>query len=265
MARVSVNTSRFFIISFGAALTFVIGYALTSELFARNSPTVIYNEACKLIERNAKMHDYLLEPYSFQTALNEYSGDYSPLNPPVHPRRPSQTVSSMRYIHPHTGQDTLFLHFFVESRDKDTKPTLVQRVRHTVLRGTHWLKLKACESYDTFIEWWQDEEPSNTPPPIAQVKEPTKPWWITRQMRRIVRGLGEVIGSTSDAIGIASLDLGAGGLPVPGTFTSGEVHAELVKDANGVYQWKRFFVDVPNTRSPLHHRVHLYQRDLPIR
>ena len=57
MARVSVNTSRFFIISFGAALTFVIGYALTSELFARNSPTVIYNEACKLIERNAKMHE----------------------------------------------------------------------------------------------------------------------------------------------------------------------------------------------------------------
>lgn len=59
VARVTVGTSRFVLIGMGAALTGVIAYALASELFARNSPTVIYNQACKLIEQSPKVRAVL--------------------------------------------------------------------------------------------------------------------------------------------------------------------------------------------------------------
>ncbi|KAL4402072.1 TIM23 mitochondrial import inner membrane translocase complex protein [Malassezia pachydermatis] len=261
MARATVNTSRLFVIGTGALLTIVIGYALSTELFARNSPTVIYSEACKLIQKSDKIHAYLLEPYRFQTSLTEFRSDYSPLNPPSHPHRPSQTVHSMRYLDPRTGEDKMMLHFYVEARDKDQPLGYWQYARSSVISGAQWLKVKAIEGYDAAQAWWheQAEDTSAKPVPVLPPKPASEPWWITRKLRGFVHNVHEVVGNTSDAVGMSSLDL-AGLRTVPGTWTEGEVHVELVKDGNGTYQYKHFYVDIPNSHSPLRRRVRLDPR-----
>ncbi|WFD43947.1 hypothetical protein MPSI1_002612 [Malassezia psittaci] len=266
VARATVNSSRFLVISFGAALTGVIAYALGSELFARNSPTVIYNQACKIIEDNSKVHDYLLKPYNFQTSMTEFS-DYSPLNPPSHPTRPSQTVASMHRIDPRTGKDTLYLHFFVQGRDKDTPLSYWQTARSAVLDGVSWTQERALDAYDSVRRWWEDQQnPEPVTPqviPTAPPKQPAKPWWITNKLRGLTRSVGEMVGSSKDVLGISSVDLTTHFRSEPGTWTEGEVHIEMLKDEQGVYQYKRFYMDVPNTSSPLSRRVYL--DDLPTR
>ncbi|WFC96129.1 hypothetical protein MBRA1_002785 [Malassezia brasiliensis] len=242
----------------------VITYALASELFARNSPTVIYQQACKIIENSPKVHDYLLKPYTFQTSLTEFS-DYSPLNPPSHPTRPSQTVASMHVINPRTGKDTLYLHFFVEGRDKDTPLSLWQKARSGFLDGVHWSKERVLDGYDAVRRWWEEQnaEKSAVPLPAPPPKEPAKPWWITSKLRSITRNVGDLVGSSKDVLGISSVDLTSNFRTAPGTWTEGEVHIELVKDEEGIYQYKRFYMDVPSSSSPLSRRIHL--GDLPTR
>lgn len=79
--------------------------------------------------------------------------------------------------------------------------------------------------------------------------------------------VGTVIGKTGDAVGMSKLDFATVAKPVPGTWTSGEVHIELVKDERGVFQYKHFSIDIPNSHSPLRQRVHLDRRhdNLPLR
>ena len=268
-ARATVNTSRFFVVSFGALLTFVVGYSLTSELFARNSPTVIYNEACKVIQKSDKVHDHLLEPYRFHTSLAH--GDFSPLNLPSHPHNATNSVHSSRFIDPRSGRETMFLHFFIESRDKDKPLGYWQFVRSSIVSGAQWLKTQAIEGGNKAYVWWQEQtrEPTDASSDQALAPEPKlppQPWWITRKLRGAVHGVGEIIGKTSDAVGMSSLDFAAA-KPVPGTWTSGEVYIELVKDDKDTFQYKHFTIDIPNSRSPLRRRLHLDQRHdgVPIR
>ncbi|WFD34456.1 hypothetical protein MCUN1_001297 [Malassezia cuniculi] len=279
VARATVNTSRFFFISAGAALTFVIVYALSSELFAKNSPTVIYGEACKLIENSGKIHAHLLRPYRFQTNLTEYAS-HSPLNPPGHLHRPSQTVSSVEYHDEKTGRDMMFVHFFIESREKDTQLSYWQHIRGGIISGADWIKEHAVHGMDLIEQWWSEkaaEIPHGASAPetvsaAAVAKPPAapqEPWWITRKLRSAVSGVGSLIGTSRDAFGMATAHLvgSTAGPTEPGTWSSGEVHIELVKDENGRYQYRRFFVDIPSTRAALRSRVWLDRSagDLPTR
>ncbi|WFD31730.1 hypothetical protein MSPP1_002769 [Malassezia sp. CBS 17886] len=277
-ARATVNTSRFFFIGAGALLTAAIVYALSTELFAPNSPTVIYEQACKILENSAKIHAYLLKPYQFQTSVAEYVGDYSPLNPPSRPQRPSQSVSSRRDVNPRTGEETLFLHFFVKARDKDEEISYWQIFRTGVLDSARWLKLKTLDGCDAAVDWWH-EQAAGAPTvrdadrTKSSPAEPAKPWWVTRQLRGAVDNVHRAIGSGKDALGVASTDLLEpattlfSSRPVSGTWTQGEVHIEMAKDKEGIYQYKKFFVDIPSTASPMRHRVRLDPKsgDLPTR
>jgi hypothetical protein len=53
--RATARTTNLTVILFGAGLTTVLIYALTSELFSRNSPTVLYNEACERIKSSPRV------------------------------------------------------------------------------------------------------------------------------------------------------------------------------------------------------------------
>ena len=48
--RTTARTSNLGVVLLGAGLFAVLTYALTSELFSRNSPTVLYGEACEKIK-----------------------------------------------------------------------------------------------------------------------------------------------------------------------------------------------------------------------
>lgn len=59
--RATARTTNLTVILFGAGLTTVLVYALTSELFSRNSPTVLYNEACERIKSSSRVCGYSLQ------------------------------------------------------------------------------------------------------------------------------------------------------------------------------------------------------------
>ena len=50
MLRTTARTTNFSVILIGAGLSAVLVYALASELFAKNSPTVLYGDACERIK-----------------------------------------------------------------------------------------------------------------------------------------------------------------------------------------------------------------------
>ena len=55
VARTTARTSNLVVILAGAGLSIVLIYALTSEMFSPNSPTVLYNKACKLIKASPQV------------------------------------------------------------------------------------------------------------------------------------------------------------------------------------------------------------------
>ena len=61
--RATARTTNFTVIFLGAGLTAVLIYALTSELFAKNSPTVLYNQACDRIRAHPEVCNKLSLPF----------------------------------------------------------------------------------------------------------------------------------------------------------------------------------------------------------
>lgn len=55
VVRTTARTSNFVVILVGAGLSAVLIYALTSELFSKNSPTVLYGQACEKITSSARV------------------------------------------------------------------------------------------------------------------------------------------------------------------------------------------------------------------
>lgn len=55
VVRATARTTNLTVILLGAGLTAVLGYALTSELFSNNSPTVLYGQACEKIKASPKV------------------------------------------------------------------------------------------------------------------------------------------------------------------------------------------------------------------
>ena len=55
VVRTTARTTNLVVILAGAGLTIVLMYALTSELFSRNSPTVLYNKSCELIKASPQV------------------------------------------------------------------------------------------------------------------------------------------------------------------------------------------------------------------
>lgn len=53
--RTTQRTTNLTIILLGAGLSAVLVYALTSELFSKNSPTVLYNDACERIKTSPRV------------------------------------------------------------------------------------------------------------------------------------------------------------------------------------------------------------------
>ena len=53
--RATARTTNVTVILFGAGLTAILVYALTSELVSRNSPTVLYEEACQRIRSSSRV------------------------------------------------------------------------------------------------------------------------------------------------------------------------------------------------------------------
>ena len=55
VVRTTARTTNLLVILFGAGFSAMLVYALTSELFSKNSATVLYGQACELIKSSDKV------------------------------------------------------------------------------------------------------------------------------------------------------------------------------------------------------------------
>ncbi|PWN54159.1 hypothetical protein IE53DRAFT_383293 [Violaceomyces palustris] len=276
VARVTVQSGRGIFILGGGLLTFILIYALSSELFAKNSPTVIFSDACKRIDSHLGVQQHLLKPYRFHTSSSLLStSSPSPLNPPTTRGRRSRSVSSRTFKDEATGQEVMLLRFFVEARDKDKDLTLWDRTRREVIDSFVYLGHKIQEGYDWANEQIgndeQDEVASDThrrENVVASIdqfetRDQSNPAdQSSRTSSLFGKAWNATFGSLVGLAGNGSRALGkmTSRSREPGTWSSGEAHAEMVKDENGTFQYKRFFIDIPSSSASVRERVWIVRK-----
>lgn len=283
VARATVQSSRTMLILGGGALTFVLVYALSSELFAKNSPTVIYADACKRVQNSAEISTHLLTPYRFRTSPTAESGssDFSPLNPPsVKDRRRSRSVPSVSFTDERTGEEKMLLRFWIGAREKGEDWSIWDTARYEIVEAGKWVGRKVTEGG----EWLGEQlgidlassdsvehgvataanttgsDPSSTPSAAATGPSDNV---LSRTFSSALGSLTSVVRSSTEAI---TSTLTSPSAPKsrrtsePGTWSSGEVHAELVKDQDGTLQYRTLFVDIPNSQAFMRQRVWIVRR-----
>lgn len=284
VARATVQTSRTVLILGGGALTFVLIYALSSELFAKNSPTVIYADACKRVQNSREIADHLLTPYRFRTSptATSTSSDFSPLNPPsVKDRRRSRSVPSLSFTDPRTGEEKMLLRFFVSAREKGEDWSIWDTTRYEIVEAGRWVGRKVTEGGEWLGEQFgvdlaassdalgnnkendagvNTSDKQSTQPALADAPSDNM---LSRTWSSAIGGLTSVVRSSTEAI-TSSLTSPSSPKPrrtsEPGTWSSGEVHAELVKDQDGTLQYRTLFVDIPNSQALMRQRVWIVRR-----
>ena len=69
VTRTAARTTNLTVILLGAGLSVVLIYALTSELFSKNSPTVLYGDACERIKASPAVR-FFISPFSLPETLS---------------------------------------------------------------------------------------------------------------------------------------------------------------------------------------------------
>ncbi|KAI0639135.1 TIM21-domain-containing protein [Trametes polyzona] len=257
VVRTTARTTNLAVILAGAGLSIVLIYALTSELFSRNSPTVLYNKACDLIKASPQVHQYLQEPLVFHN------------HPPTvsRPRHRNHYVSSQIFVDSQ-GREHMLLNFYVQGRPPgssaapaDEDEGFIARVTRQVqekagaLQAMSWDEVKgeaerraerALEMAKGVFRFLSGEEVERSKPPPMPVQE--------RKQEQEKKGwLASVTGMFS---GIKAAGRNAGGSGSEAwngpAFTEGEVHADLVMNDQGYYEFRYLLIDMPNsnTRNP---------------
>ena len=285
VARATVQSSRTVLILGGGALTFVLVYALTSELFAKNSPTVIYADACKRVQKSTEIANHLLTPYRFRTVPTGESGssDFSPLNPPsVKDRRRSRSVPSVSFTDERTGEEKMLLRFWVGARDKGEDWSFWDTARYEVVEAGKWVGRKVTEGGEWLGEQLGVDLASgdhadrdngaasaiasnltgSTSAASATASGPSDNV-LSRTWSSALGGITSVVRSSTEAITstlVSPASSKSRRSSEPGTWSTGEVHAELVKDQDGTLQYRTLFVDIPNSQAIMRQRVWIVRK-----
>ncbi len=227
----------------------ILAYALATELLARNSPTVLYGEACKLIQDSSEVKAHLLPPFSFHTNVSATTAVDGAL--PSGRGRRNRNVSTV--VVPGGGDkagggaadEVMLMRFFVSARDKDKDLTLWQRSRQSVIDGYEWTKVRAVDLWLDAKEWWmegEEEEGSAAGHSAAQRAARHGQSVESEELNKSSEAEGSVIGKALSGVlgSFIGLTRGAGAAVQsmakshePGTWSSGEVHGELQKVRDG--------------------------------
>lgn len=142
--RTTQRTSNLTVILFGAGLTAVLAYALASELFARNSPTVLYGEACSRITKSPEVSN-LIHRSSNLSGLKTRRQISQLLpgslvfhnNPPSssRPRHRNRHVSS-QLAQDSSGREHLLLNFYVRTGSRPAEEGYLARAQEAWTRFT---------------------------------------------------------------------------------------------------------------------------------
>jgi len=265
--RVTARTTNLTVILFGAGLTTVLIYALTSELFSRNSPTVLYNEACERIKSSPRVAKYL------PGLLVSHN------NPPsaLRPRHRNRHVSS-QIILDSGGREHMLLNFYVQansqSPDQDASyfESVSTSIKNTATNLSEiswqeagdWIMVQTRETVDYAKDLFRylSGDPVSSKSRTSQISLPVP------QKQEIPAGDGKRFWENFTGL-FGSLRGGSRKGPYEGTLDAGhgrvwqegEVHADLVRDSNGYFVFRYILIDIPSSQSQHALRVFVERTD----
>ncbi|PPQ69627.1 hypothetical protein CVT25_013710 [Psilocybe cyanescens] len=261
--RTTARTSNIGVILLGAGLSALLVYSLTTELFSKNSPTVLYGDACEKIEKSARIAKYLNGPLTFHN------------NPPssIRPRHRNRHVTSRIMVDAH-GQEHMIMTFYVQGRPegeyipsnasysesisswfKETGATLSDLSFDDVVE---WSKETGQNIWDKSIRAFKYLSGSPLPPPAL----PSLPPAEDRENGRKEESTAWSFAGIFSSLKSAKKETGQStSRPSGRQFTEGEVHADLVKNANGYFIFRYLLVDIPNSRDYNPIRVFVERQD----
>ncbi|EGO28424.1 hypothetical protein SERLADRAFT_458802 [Serpula lacrymans var. lacrymans S7.9] len=256
--RTTARTTNLTVILLGAGLSAVLIYALSSELFSKNSPTVLYGDACERIKASPRIAKYLHAPLVFHN------------NPPstLRPRHRNRHVSSQITVD-HTGREHMLLNFYVNGQASSStsvtseESTLAGSVVNwtsdaasslselTLDETIDWTKKRASDSYETLKRAFKYLSGDPVPPASLPQNQPA----------RDVAPQQAEAGSVWNFAGLFSGLKGKKSSSIDGSsdranghlYTEGEVHADLIRNDEGYFVFRYLLIDIPNsgTRNPI--------------
>ncbi|KAG2023853.1 hypothetical protein CC2G_001460 [Coprinopsis cinerea AmutBmut pab1-1] len=269
--RTTARTTNLTVILLGAGLSVLLIYSLTSELFSKNSATVIYGEACDKIRNSPKIAKYLNGPLTFHN------------NPPSasRPRHRSRHVTSQVLIDAY-GQEHMILSFYVRgsSTTSSSQPSYMDENLSYYERADLWIKDKFNNvvggvkemDVDGVVEWtketagevWEKSvrafkylsgapvNVSSVTPASSKAKAKAEDEGAEDEKKSSV--WDSVFGLFSGLKG----SVGQGGPGVVGgasgrderKFVEGDVHADLVRNKDGYFVFRYLLVDMPHSKDP---------------
>ncbi|KAG8934879.1 hypothetical protein FRC03_008337 [Tulasnella sp. 419] len=259
VVRGTSRTASLTVIIIGGAFSCVLAYALATELFAKNSPTRLYDDACKKVLASEQVASYLKSPLRFHTNAPS----------PLAPRHRNRHVSSQLAIDGN-GREHLLLHFYVEAASQASDSSFFSSTPSL-----------SDLSFSTFVDWVQAEaqgmyegtkrvfayiagSPMPTLTPVSNGSSNTSSSPSISRHTQIGKPSRDSESSGWGATGLfGSLfrrkAASSGGSDVEDgiEFTGGEVHADLVKDADGNFQYRYLLVDIPYSRAAKSRRVYV--------
>lgn len=213
VVRSTARMTNLFVILFGAGFTAVLAYALTSELFSKNSATVLYGQACELIKSSPNVRRPINAPRKNSHVLSQVTQYFKgPLvfhnSPPsaVRPRHRNDRVASQSGRDAY-GRETLLLNFYVEAKHRSGSAIIKED-------QTWW---------ESVNEWTSQR--------VAAVSDttPEQAWEVTKEF------------ANEKWDGAKRLFRFLSGDPVPGAKTSASVPVPEVKEVKQESGWKSSF------------------------
>jgi len=253
--RTTARTTNLTVILFGAGLSAVLIYALTSELFSKNSPTVLYGDAREKIKNSQEVARYLHGPLSFHN------------NPPsiTRPRHRNHHVSSQIFLDT-AGREHMRLNFFVQGRPPgslsptdsyfDSLATWTKDVASSFSELTldhtlDWARNFSQDMKESFKRLFRYLNGRPLPPPPFSALPPLEASEIPKREENswsfagLFSGLRGPKASQSSAV----REMG------DQVWTDGEVHVDLVMNDEGYFILRYLLIDMPNSRSPNRKRI----------
>ncbi|WWC68634.1 uncharacterized protein I206_102565 [Kwoniella pini CBS 10737] len=235
LVRTTQQTGNLAVILVGGTLFVILTLSLTTELFAKNSPSVLYSKAVDMIRDSDALNPHLLPPLKFTHTPHSSA-----------PVRGSAPIPHTFIKHPTSGRDHMLLTFWVHGRGKDEPEQL------------SWLKstYRQMEQYGREGLIYVGLIHPNAGEDVEHKDE------IVQDASNEESGiLNRWFGGFTSSLrnqGNTKRKENSRGLPPPGTYTIGECRAEYVKNASGQFTLLSLSVDVPSSKVSYPSRAVIY-------
>ncbi|KAK1232080.1 hypothetical protein PQX77_004798 [Marasmius sp. AFHP31] len=248
--RTTARTSNLAVILVGAGLSAVLIYCLTSELFSKNSPTVLYSAACERISASPEVAKYLKGSLVFHTTAPSLE----------RPRHRNHQVSS-QIVRDQYNREHMFMNFWVQARSGSiVSDSYYDRVENWIKDSSSRFSEMSSEDMAQWAKDWSSStwerfqrsfkyltgapvSPSSAPEMNSSHNdaEQQQPQSKMAQLTGLFSSLRRTTASTPDSRQSGEI------------FTEGEVHADFVRNNDGYFVCRYIMVNIPNSsvRSPV--------------